>query len=490
MTPHDHVQFYLPFADIFAGLRDAHMITENECAIIGPENPTNKATFIYRNNLVEVVGPNRYFDPGTITKFMLLSAVRFKHDYQQTISWIRHELMEQPIDFIRVGTDYYKVITKRDRYGAIRTQLKPWKKDEIKQDHSKSLLSQIPRFDDFIIVPDNKDYKATIGNCYNLYSRFTHAPAPGDIPVSYHFMHHIFGDQIDLGFKYLKIMYERPTQTLPILTLASKERDTGKTTFINWMEMIFGNNSILISPEDLLRPFNSNYATKNVVLIDETFMEKASGVEKAKSLTTAKSINVSQKFVSEYSVPLYMKLILCTNKIRDFMRIDEEEVRFWIREIPTIKGKKNVLIEEQLFAEIPALLYYLENLQAINYDSGSRMVFTKDEIVTVALDNVKAESKSGLYKEIEILIGDYFDNNEMLQEFEASAVDIKDMWFRGNNQITAHYIKKTLSDEAGLTRRVSETGGPVKYYRFGREEQGSLGPDYRTGNPYLFRRNK
>lgn len=450
MTPHDYTLFYLPFASIFDNMRDAHMITDNECAIISPENPTNKATFIHRSNVVEVVGANKYFDQGTtISKFMLLAGIKFKYDYIQTTSYIQHELMNEPIEFIRVGTDYYKVIEKKDRYGATRTQLKPWKKDEIKQDHSKSLLSKIPRFDDFIIVPDNKDYHPTIGNCYNLYSKFAHLPIEGSIETSLHFMGHIFGDQLELGLKYLKIMHERPTQTLPILTLASKERDTGKTTFINWMEMIFGNNSILISPEDLLKPFNSNYATKNVVLVDETFIEKGSGVEKLKSLSTAKSINVSQKFVSEYSIPLYMKIILCTNKIHDFMRIDEEEVRFWIREIPTIQGKKNVLIEQQLFNEIPAFLHYLTKLPDINYDSGSRMVFTKQEIGTTALDNVKKESKSGLYKELEILIEEYF-NEKPNESFKASPSDIKEHWYKHDQKINVPYIKKVLQDEMGL----------------------------------------
>ena len=36
--------------------------------------------------------------------------------------------------YIRAGINYYKVIKKTDRWGIERTELKPWKKEEIKQD--------------------------------------------------------------------------------------------------------------------------------------------------------------------------------------------------------------------------------------------------------------------------------------------------------------------------------------------------------------------
>lgn len=474
INPVDYCTFYLSFASIFEGVRDAHLITENECAITGAENPTNKPTFIFKNNIVEVVRANKYVNEKLVSKFTLLSAVKFKNNYQQTCSYIQHELIGDPIPYIRVGTDYFKVIQKEDRYGGTQTHLKNWKIEIIKRDHSNYLLSQIPSFDDFIIAPDNKNYQPIIKNCYNLYSKFSHEPSKGEIKTSLSFMKHIFGDQIDLGLKYIKILYEKPTQILPILTLASKERDTGKTTFINWMEMIFGANSVLISPEDLIHPFNSNYASKNIILVDETFIEKQSGVEKLKSLSTAKSLKVSQKNVSEYNIPFYGKFILCTNKIRDFMRIDEDEVRFWIREVPKIAGKKNVLIEDQLMAEIPAFIKYLIDMPDINYDTGSRMVFTKDEIKTEALSVVKSESKNGLQKSLEIHIQEFFDGNNMT-EFYATVSDIKNKWFNHNSKVDVEYISKVLRVEMKM-----KACGIMKYSRFDNNELPL------TGRPYKF----
>lgn len=478
LHPIEWFNFFGSFKDIFKHIKNAHLINDNECAISTSDDPNpNKPTFKLTTN-VEVLRDNPYFKRGTvISKFQLLCAVQFKFDIPHAISHIQYELMGDEIPYIRVGTDYYKVIKKDDRYGGTQTHLKAWKIDTIKHDHSKALLQSIPKFDDFIIKPDNKDYQPIIKNCYNLYSAFAHQPKAGEINTSLHFMSHIFGEQLDLGLKYLKILYEKPEQMLPILTLASKERDTGKTTFINWMEMIFGSNTSLISPEDLLHTFNSNYATKNVILVDETFIEKQSGVEKLKSLSTAKSIKVSQKNVAEYNIPFYGKFILCTNKIRDFMRIDEDEVRFWIREIPQIQGKKNVLIEKQLMQEVPAFLEYLSSLPAINYDSGSRMVFTKDEIKTEALRIVKEESRAGFRRSLEIHINEFFDKND-LTEFYATVSEIKDYWFKNNHKIDVDYISKVLRFEMNLQASKKS----IRYFKFDEVGLGTV------GKPYCFKR--
>ena len=84
--------------------------------------------------------------------------------------------------------------------------------------------------------------------------------------------------------KYMKVLYENPKQILPILVLVSEERETGKTTFLNWIQMLFGENSILISSNNITSDFNSSYATKNIILIDEALIEKSIGIEIASNI--------------------------------------------------------------------------------------------------------------------------------------------------------------------------------------------------------------
>jgi len=387
------------------------------------------------------------------SKFQAFSRIRFKGNYIACQTYISMTWLNHNIPFIRVGTDYFKVITKTDRYGVDRKVIKGWRKDEIKQDHGVELLKHISRFDDFCIVPDNVNYQLVVNNCYNLYAPFSHDPYKkkvneSDFPISYKLIQHIFGEQIALGLTFLKVLYLHPDRPLPILCLVSKERQTGKTTFLNWMQMIFGDNFIQINPEDLSSQFNSSYASKNIIALDETVIEKSHAVEKLKSIATAKSLSVNQKFVANYALPFYGKVILCTNKEKDFMRIDEEEIRFWVRKVKTIESI-NTKIEYQLKDEIPYFLKYLADLPAVDF-SRSRMVFTAEQLKNEQLKSIQEESWSGVRKELFMYFEDLFIKNEHLKEAKCTAQDIKNRWFLHNNQVNSPYIMKVLMQEMGL----------------------------------------
>lgn len=243
-----------------------------------------------------------------LSKFMVYSQVQHKGNHKAAATFIECNYLNSDIPYIRVGCDYFKITTKPDRYGVKRKVLKGWKKDEIKQDHGPKLMNLIPLFDDFCIVPDNENYQAIIDNCYNLYSPFNHTPetkpiTEAAIPNSLKLLRHLFGDQYKLGLKYMQCLYMHPTQPLPILCILSEDRGTGKTTFLNWLDMIFSDNYLLINPDDLTKDFNSHYANKNIIGVDETVIDRSHVVEKIKSLATAKSISVNPKFVQSFSIP-------------------------------------------------------------------------------------------------------------------------------------------------------------------------------------------
>jgi hypothetical protein len=386
-----------------------------------------------------------------LSKFMLYSLTHHKGNHRAAATYIEVNFLNTEIPYIRVGCDYFKVTQKRDRYGIVRTVLKGWKKDELKQDHGPKITSVVPLFDDFCIEPDNKNHQLIHDNCYNLYAPFNHQPSEKkvsekNIPNSLQILKHIFGEQFDLGLKYMQALYQLPKQVLPIVCLVSETRNTGKTTFLNWIDMIFSDNYLLINPDELTIQFNANYANKNIIGLDETVIEKSHIIEKLKSLATAKSISVNAKFVQPFSIPFYGKIILCTNKELDFMRIDEEEIRFWIRKVPSIaKGTENTSFLDDLRSEIPDFLKYLDQLPALDV-SKSRMVFTPEEIANANLRAVQKESWSNLRKELHMLFEDFFNNNTQ-KECHASATDIKTRWFERNSSREAHYISKVMKDE-------------------------------------------
>ncbi len=494
---YDDVSWFNTFGsliDIFKDHKNYNAKSETEICLLDPEaidpNGLNYPTFVLLPDGIHVKKNNEYNIPLNliISKFMLLSKVKFKGNHSAATAYVSHYLRKHPVDFIRVGCDYLKIIKKTDRWGSVNYLLKPWLKSEITSDYGKSFMQLIPKYNDFLIDPDNKNYSPVVNDCYNLYSKFTHQPlkkevSESDIPATTKLLTHVFGNQIEIGMKYFKVLYENPKQILPILCLISEERETGKTTFLNWISMIFGQNSVLIAPHDLIGDFNSVYATKNIIQIDESVLEKNTSIEKLKSLATAKTISVNQKNVSQYSIPCFYKVIMATNKEKDFVRIETPEVRFWIRKLPTIAGTKNTNIESDLHKEIPAFLRALEQMTPIDF-SRSRMVFTKEEISTDALIEVKNYSRSSLRKELEIYIEDHF-NSEALTEFEASAIDIKKRWFHNNSQISAHYISQVLKDELKIVPTSNK-----RYYPFSNgglgDKLGLASMDSKVGNPFLF----
>lgn len=489
LTPVDYFNFFGTFADIFDNDKRCVSFSDTTATYLNTSNEAIKSpTFILEeaSGLIEVKRSNPFDNliVGTkVSKFMVLTAVRFKNDICSAINFVEFSIMRREVPFIRVGTDYFKTIKKTDRYGTENTLLKAWKKDEIKQDHGKDIFNIIPKYNDFTIIPNNKTFIPTENGAYNLYNQFPHKAVNEtvqieDIQTTVKLINHIFGEQAQLGLKYMQILYLYPTQILPILALVSTERETGKTTFLNWLQMIFGQNSILINPNDLTSSFNDTYALKNIVMIDETVIDKAHTIEKLKSIATAKTMSVSQKFVSSYSVPFFGKVVVCTNKETDFIKIDREEIRFWVRKIKSITEKRNTNIENDLRDEIPLFLKYLEQLPAPDF-SRSRMVFTQDEIQTDSLEIVKEESKSGLYKDLELYIERYFYQNETIEEFFATPIDIKEEFFIHNNQISANYIRKVLKEEFKM-----KPNDVMNYSKFAKSQANDS-----NGRAYKFKRS-
>lgn len=393
------------------------------------------------------------------TPFMMLQKYRFKDRFNQALYFVIYKIMNNDINYIRVGTKYFKKTEKIDHNGINRRELKVWEKQTITDDYGKFILDEIPKFDDFTLEPNNKNYQSIIKNNYNLYTEFQHEPCQDkDYKGEEQFywiqtlLEHIFGEQYELGIKYMKVLYDKPKQKLPILVLTSEERSTGKTTFVDLLEMIFGDNTVIINPQDISSSFNSSYSNKNIIMIEESRFESVQATEKIKNLATQKKMLVNTKFVQQYSIPFYGHLVITSNDENKFSKVDNPEIRYWVRKIPSLKGIANHNILNDMKKEIKYFLYYLNTLKDVD-TSKSRMVFTAEEIKTEALSRVKKESLPNLHKEIMIYLDDYGANNTSVIEFEFTAKDIKQKFFLNNHKIDMNYINKILRDSMKLERR-------------------------------------
>lgn len=446
------------------------------------KNDGVSATWGWRMNALYVFSSNaKPFEQNCYyTPFQILVKLRFKGKYQEALKWLiqndnseKEKDDEGNIPYIRVGTTYFKKIKKKDRYGILRRELKPWDKKEIIQDHGKEYLNYIPRYDDFTIEPNNFNYQPVINNCYNLFREFKFSPEEGSWYWTDVLLRHIFKEQYELGIKYLQALYLYPKRILPILALVSKIRGTGKTTFINWLSMIFGDNMIVIGSEDIKSQFNASYAGKNIVCVEETTIDRKAMTEKLKALSTGKQINVNQKFVNNYKIPLYSKIIITSNDESRFAQIEDEEIRYFVRklDIPEINHAN---IEDDLVKEIPAFLHYLTTLPDLNF-TKSRMLFTPEELDNEFLRRVKKESKPSLYKDIREYLTERFHENGK-KEFYATPKNIKEEWFYNNSRVEIHYIRKVLKEDFKL-----KPCEKMRYDPFGDKPS-------TTGTPFVFKR--
>lgn len=300
--------------------------------------------------------------------------------------------MDLDIPYIRVGTPYFKIIEKPLISGDKVKVMVRWNRETIITDHGKSFLNKILKLDGFCCIPSHLNYQKIVEGFYNTYHELDQQPIKNDfsleeleelIPNSLEFIEHIFGAQREYGLDYIKLLYEKPTQKLPILCLVSKERSTGKSSFIKWMKSIFGMNMTYIKGDSFGSQFNADWASMLLVAIDEVFFDKKEITERLKYLSTTDKDKVEAKGKDRQEIEFFAKFILCSNNEDNFIQIDDQEIRYWVRKIKPIKNE-DVFFNKKLNEEIP---YFLKYLQQRKYGAKqeTRMWFKPEQILTPSL---------------------------------------------------------------------------------------------------------
>ena len=324
--------------------------------------------------------------------------------------------MSDKIPYLRVGTTYYKTIEKPLIFGDKISILVRWNRETIISDHGKTYVSRVPKFDGFCCIPEHLEYRQIVQGFYNIYNEIPFSPSAqhenlkNAIPFSINFVEHIFGEQLEMGLDYLKILLQYPTQILPILCLVSKERATGKTTFIKWLKEIFGLNMTYIKGDSFGSQFNSDWAAMLVVAIDEVFFDKKEITERLKYLSTTNKDKLEAKGKDREEIDFFAKFILCSNNEENFIQIDENEIRFWILKINPIKTENTEFLNN-LISEIPDFLRFLIE-RPFSTQKKTRMWFSADEIRTKALQRLVFKNNNKLESKIIELIYEFFESNE------------------------------------------------------------------------------
>ena len=158
-------------------------------------------------------------------------------------------------EYMRVGTTLYKVVNQPCANGGYEKKRVVWNNSTLRQDYGKNYLATVPKYDGFCTVPNHLNYQKEIEGFLNLYEPIEHKPQQGDFSHIQSLMRHIFGEQYELGMDYMQLLYLQPTQKLPIVLLVSEERNTGKSTFLNFLKAVFENNVTFNTNEDFRSQF-------------------------------------------------------------------------------------------------------------------------------------------------------------------------------------------------------------------------------------------
>ena len=233
-------------------------------------------------------------------------------------------------------------------------------------------------------------------------------PVEGNWETISSFLHHIFDypniqgtPLFDLAIDWLQIIYTNPTQQLPCICLVSKERKTGKTTFLDFMHLVFSENFRVLDSERIGNKFNESWAGKLVIGVDESLIDpenKGTVANTLKTLITNKTINSEGKGTANKPIANYAKLIMCSNDETNFIKIEAEENRYMVVKVPPLMTEDPDIIKK-IKVEIPAFLYYLKN-RKIQYERQSRLWFDETLFQTEALLRIQECTENLLIRNV------------------------------------------------------------------------------------------
>jgi hypothetical protein len=334
---------------------------------------------------------------------------------------------------------------------------------EPRYPHDKKFLKQIPKYDGFTNKPSHTNYQQVVNGFYNSYHEIEGDIEEGTYVYTELFLKQIFKEQYDLILDYLSLLWCYPTQILPILCLVSTSRSTSKTTFLNWMMEVFERNMKIIKTEDMRNNFNSDWADRLMIAIDEAKFSKPSDSEKIKNLSTAKYNNIEPKGKDRFQIPFFGKFIITSNHENDFILVDQEEIRFWVVELekPT---KRFEDLDKKLKAELPAFKYFIQNRE-IKTPKKSRMWFSKEEIHTAALDRVVKGSNFSIEKEMQTILLEKLEDIEKT-EVKFTISDIQNLLKENNLRAKLSEINQVIELKWKLRKSDNATSykSYTKYY--------------------------
>jgi len=342
--------------------------------------------------------------------------------------------------FIKVGDEYYQRMIDYDIFTkGSAVVYRRRKRQELTTEGIS--ISTLPRFHDWICLPSHTNYQRTMEvedkECgetfrfFNSYQPLPNKPKPFDLPEGFlkdpenfdyeqipeikhcaAFMKHIFdfpayrNQYLKIGWDWLTLCYLNPTQRLPALALVSSAEGTGKSTFINLVLSIFGQNATKTDASRIGQNFNAMSAGKVIQCVEETKDERGDIENKLKDLITSFEKVVEAKHQDAKVVKSFDKYVFASNHEEGFMKVGTATTRFFVMKVHPIKEKVHDF-EEKLYIEIPYLLYFMQK-RGVLTPKEDRLYFNPKLLENEALLKLRHASKDQVQQVMEELFCSIF----------------------------------------------------------------------------------
>lgn len=348
----------------------------------------------------------------------------------------------------------------------------------LKTDFGKDFETSIAKYEGYINNPTYlgyvRDHITKDGTFWNTHEPLTHDLTPGEWALTEELLRHLFGSQYEMALDWIQIVLTNPKQLLPIPCLVSDEQNTGKSSFLRLLQILFRNNTAEINIEDLTAAFNSHWATKHIICIDETETDGYTGRDKLaaciKSYVTANGINVNEKSIPVYRVDFYSKFVICSNREKTFLKIQSADTRYWVIKVPRL-SKYDPKFFLKLNVEAPAFLEYLRTRVMETKTAKSRLWFSQDQIKTNAFSDAAEQSKSWLYFELLESLKEWFEDRPSTATFRFSSTDLREMLVDCRKAWDQKFLLTVMKEEFKKIEQRSRIDGNIKRgYDFTRAE--------------------
>ena len=332
-------------------------------------------------------------------------------------------------------------------------------------DKTAQKLYKYKYYEDFTVIPSHTNYQREIMNSsgykfFNLYQPLPYQPEQGHWPTIERLLRQLtkeYGeDYYEMLLDWISLSYFRPLQYLPIIVFVSKERQTGKTSFLNLLKGIYGNNAVIGGNDLIVSKFNTMLEGKLIVGVDESCLGDNKEVgESLKYMSTSRTMHIEPKGKDKKEVPAFVKFVLCSNEVRKGIFISNDEVRFWVMRVTPWAERGDInfaTFEDDLTGEIPAFLYYLTD----RYYKGqmhvkeweSRMWFAPSRLLNDDLKEMMSGTQSNFEGSLREFLHDMFLDTERLRLcFDIKSITEQVPDAKRKDQ---QYIRNLLKDMRGV----------------------------------------